>query len=1093
MKIPSLPARVRGVAAGGSARFRHLLPLALLLSGVPMLGAQTTYTFNTNASGSTPSWATASTWTNNSGMPATNDTVIMMGGNGKSLAVNGNRTIKDLLFTNGLGAATLLSGTTNGLLTITGVLTADGAQQLTLRSSGTGVLSMDINQIDASGANNLLFGSSAANTFGTLKIGTLNLNTSASAGVFFYSEDAAFAQIGTVNLTEGRIVLRNLTSGTTTLEVGALSGTGGSIRAANTQVGATGILRITNTSGTASFGGQLLDGVAGSVLNVEKTGAGTQVLTGTNTYTGYTLVSGGLLQIGNGGGTGTLGSGIVTNHAVLAFNRSNSLGHTGSITGSGQLVQAGSGTLTLSGANSYTGGTAINAGTLALGSADAVGSTGTISFGGGILQFSAGNTNDYSGRFSTAASQQVNIDTAGQNVTFAAALTSSGGGLSKSGAGTLTLTASNTYNGGTAINGGTVLLSGGNNRLATNGGVTISSGSVLDLGGSSQMVSTLTGSGVVTNTAGILTVGGSGSGTFSGVIAGGGGLTKAGDGTLTLSGANTHTGGTILDAGTLVLGNNNRLADAGSVTINGGVFDLGGFSDSVGAVVVNGGVVTNGNLTGSSYAVTSGTISARLLGADVALTKTGAGTTVLSGSNTYTGGTFINGGVLSVSDRSGFASRLLSFNGGTLEITSEFGAAMTSVNNTTLNAGGGTIRIAAGVSQSWGSAVISGDGALTKSGAGTLVLAANNTYTGGTVLNEGTLSIDAAGRINGTNGVLTFNGGILRNTGNVGISKATTITAAGGTFDTVAGATNTWNGFVSGAGGITKTGEGVLILGGSSNNFGGGVAINGGSLSVASDSRLGDTNGAVSFAGGTLRTTANFSSGRTAAIGAGGGTFDVASSTTNTWGGSMTGSNALHKTGDGVLVLTASNTFSGAVGVDAGTLSLNSTNGSALGSVGSVSVTNAATLLISQSEQVADAATVTLSGGTIQRAGGVSETFGNLELAADSFLNFGSAAGDDFFKFGTLTLNSFTLGVSHFLAGNMLQYQADSYEAGEALAGTFSFTSSHAYSYSFDGGTFTITAIPEPATVVAAAALLACLSWGSWRGRRTQGVKPATD
>lgn len=113
---------------------------------------------------------------------------------------------------------------------------------------------------------------------------------------------------------------------------------------------------------------------------------------------------------------------------------------------------------------------------------------------------------------------------------------------------------------------------------------------------------------------------------------------------------------------------------------------MNAISDTVGAVAVNGGSLSNGTLTGSSYAVTGGNISAVLAGTGVALTKTGAGTTVLSGANSYTGGTFLNGGVLSVSSSANFASRTLTFNGGTLEATASF-SDLTSANNTTLNAG----------------------------------------------------------------------------------------------------------------------------------------------------------------------------------------------------------------------------------------------------------------------------------------------------------------------------------------------------------------------------------------------------------------------
>jgi autotransporter-associated beta strand protein len=110
----------------------------------------------------------------------------------------------------------------------------------------------------------------------------------------------------------------------------------------------------------------------------------------------------------------------------------------------------------MQGVNTYTGGTAINAGILQVNSTAALGTAGEISFGGGTLQYTANNTTDYSSRFSTAASQAVSIDTNAQNVTFATALTSSGGTLAKTGTGSLILTAASTYSGTTTVSGGTL-------------------------------------------------------------------------------------------------------------------------------------------------------------------------------------------------------------------------------------------------------------------------------------------------------------------------------------------------------------------------------------------------------------------------------------------------------------------------------------------------------------------------------------------------------------------------------------------------------------------------------------------------------------
>jgi autotransporter-associated beta strand protein len=134
-----------------------------------------------------------------------------------------------------------------------------------------------------------------------------------------------------------------------------------------------------NRTGTVTYAGNAAG--AGSLAQV---GPGTLVLTGTNTYTGGTTVSAGVLQIGGGGGTGSI-TGDVTNNAAVVVNRSGSLALAGNITGSGSVTQAGPGTLTLSGNNGYAGGTTVSGGTLVLGSATAIPSGGAVTVSGGTL------------------------------------------------------------------------------------------------------------------------------------------------------------------------------------------------------------------------------------------------------------------------------------------------------------------------------------------------------------------------------------------------------------------------------------------------------------------------------------------------------------------------------------------------------------------------------------------------------------------------------------------------------------------------------------------------------------------------------------
>ena len=119
----------------------------------------------------------------------------------------------------------------------------------------------------------------------------------------------------------------------------------------------------------------------GGATAVTKSGAGKWVLTGANTYSGVTTIAGGVLQIGAGGGSGSLGSGNINigNNSQLVFNRTNSLTVGGVISGAGAVTNEGSGTLILTGNNTFTGGTTISAGTVQLGNGGASGSLETAS------------------------------------------------------------------------------------------------------------------------------------------------------------------------------------------------------------------------------------------------------------------------------------------------------------------------------------------------------------------------------------------------------------------------------------------------------------------------------------------------------------------------------------------------------------------------------------------------------------------------------------------------------------------------------------------------------------------------------------------
>ena len=158
--------------------------------------------------------------------------------------------------------------------------------------------------------------------------------------------------------------------------IGSISGTGTVLNNGAT----TATLTVGNDNTSTTFGGVLKDGT--SVLQLNKSGTGTLTLTGANTYTGGTTISAGALQLGNGGTTGSI-VGNVTNNGFLAFNRSDSVTFSGVISGTGNVVKRGTGTLTLPGTNTYTGATIVNSGSLIVDGS--IASAQTLVNAGGLL------------------------------------------------------------------------------------------------------------------------------------------------------------------------------------------------------------------------------------------------------------------------------------------------------------------------------------------------------------------------------------------------------------------------------------------------------------------------------------------------------------------------------------------------------------------------------------------------------------------------------------------------------------------------------------------------------------------------------------
>ena len=404
--------------------------------------------------------------------------------------------------------------------------------------------------------------------------------------------------------------------------------------------------------------------------SVNQIGTGTTVLTATNTYTGGTTISSGRLQLGDGGTTGSI-VGDVINNAIFAFNRSDVVTFAGVISGSGAVEHNGTGTTTLSGTNTYAGGTVFDAGTLAVAADANLGAaSGGLAFNGGTLQTTAA--------FATA--RNATLGSAGGTLQTDADLAMSGviagtGSLTKTGTGTLTLTGNNTYAGATTISAGILQLGNG----GTTGAIT----------------------GDIVNNA-TLAVNRSDTLVLAGTISGSGTLQQNGTGTTVLTAANTYSGGTTINAGTLQLGN-------------------GGTSDAIaGAIANNGTLAFNRSDVATFDNAISGSGGVRQIG---------SGTTVLAGASTYTGSTTVESGRLAVN---GSIASIVSVTGGTLAGTGTVGGIVAGSGGTVAPGNSiGTLNVSGSVSFAPGSTY---EVEIEPSGTGDLLHATGTaTLTGGTV------------------------------------------------------------------------------------------------------------------------------------------------------------------------------------------------------------------------------------------------------------------------------------------------------------------------------------------------------------------------
>jgi autotransporter-associated beta strand protein len=566
-----------------------------------------------------------------------------------------------------------------------------------------------------------------------------------------------------------------------------------------------------------------------------------------------------------------------------------------------------------------------------------------------------------------------------------------------------------------------------------------------------------------TNSTFTINLAGNGTGliTLSGVIAAGSGqrdyaVVKSGASTFVLSGNNTYTGGTTINGGTLCINSATSLgATAGGLTINAGTLEI-----STGFTTTR--VYTLGNAASTIQVDASQTltVSSAIAGTGK-LNKTGAGTMVLGGNNTFSGGTDVTAGTLQINASERLANTgTLSVSGGTFDLQtfSETVGAVTLVSGSITGTGAGTLTGSAYTLQSGTvSAILAGSGTVTKNTSGTVTLSGANTFSGALTVADGTLSIgtinnaSASGVLGNSANAVVMGGsgttGTLSYTGSTASSTKTFTMATSGTgvFDvTNSGTTLTLSGLIGGSGNLTKTSAGTLSLSGS-NTFSGVLTVAAGNLSIATindasaNGVLGNSTNAVvlgsSGTTGTLQYTgATASSTKKFTMATGGtGAFQIdTAGTTLTLSGIIDGSGALSKTGAGTLSLSGVNTYSGGTTVSAGTLQL-----SGSGTLGSTS------------------GSLTVNGGTLN-LNGTNQGVGNLTGSGGTILN--NATG---------TNATLTVGNSNGTGGNYAGVIAD-HTSG---TGTVALTKTGTGTITLSGiNTFTGTTIVNGGTLALAAA-----------------------
>jgi fibronectin-binding autotransporter adhesin len=696
------------------------------------------------------------------------------------------------------GTATIT--TNNGGLTVFENTPPDGGGQARLITAAGGIVDISLVMLSGMTAGSIEGAGTYRLGSKTLTVGGNNLSTEVSGtivdGGFSNATGGSLIKVGTGTLTLSGL---NTYSGGTTVSGGMLSvaidanlgASSGGITLAGGELLTTadgfstaraidvspslGLNILAATSGTtATYTGVLSD--TGALVVGDGTNTGTIVFTGNNTYSGGTTINGVTLQIGNGGTIGTI-VGTVTDNGHLAFNRSDVVTLPSNISGAGSLTQIGTGTLILTGANTYAGGTTITQGTLQIGNAGTIGSIVGDVVDNANLAFSHSD-----------------------NITFSG-LVSGTGTLTQIGPGTLTLTnLTNSYSGGTFALGGTLSVANDAELGLSTGGITLQGGELLTTTDGFTTART-----VDVNPAGspnTLAAAANTTATYTGPISDTGALT-IGDathtGTVVFTGTKSYSGGTIINFGTLQLGNVTTTGSIAGPVFNSGIFNLfnantaalttisnnpgattnffSSTTASTATIINNGGfTVFIGSSTAGNAAITNNnsgqtTFNTGSTAGNATITTNSGGSTSFHGNSTAGNATInTSGGLTQFFDTStGGQARFITSVGGIFDISQLTSTGMTvgSIE------GAGTYQLGSkmltvglnNLSTEVSGRIVDGGlgsgtgGALIKVGTGTLTLTGANTYSGGTIVDSGNLIVDNAQAL-GT-GDLIVNGGVL--------------------------------------------------------------------------------------------------------------------------------------------------------------------------------------------------------------------------------------------------------------------------------------------------------------------------------------------